>query len=161
MKTYEQKREYERSLYHKNREKNLKMMSDYKKRNREKMNLYFKKKNASDKSFNLATRIRVKLNGVFYGKYKDFTSLKHFGCTVTQLFDHIEAQFEPGMNWENRSHNGWHIDHIVPICSFDLTDPDQCSKCWHFTNLRPIWASENRSKNRYGNNPNMKPLSEL
>lgn len=152
MKTIEERREYERKLYHKNREKRLLEMREYKRKNREKLNSYFKTKNATDKSFNLATRLRVKLNGVFYGKYKDYTTLKHFGCTVKQLLNHIESQFKPGMSWDNRSHKGWHIDHIIPICSFDLTDESQCKRCWHYTNFRPVWAHENHSKNRYGNN---------
>ena len=138
------------------RARSLAVMSDYKKRNRAKLNEYARNKLANDQSFAISNRMRVRLNGVLYGKNKDFTTLKYFGCTVKQLFDHIESQFKPGMSWDNRSHKGWHIDHIVPICSFDLTNESQCKRCWHYTNLRPLWARENHSKNRYENNSKIK-----
>jgi hypothetical protein len=50
------------------------------------------------------------------------------------------------MTWENWALDGWHIDHIRPCCSFDLTDPEQQKKCFHYSNLQPLWAEENWSK---------------
>ena len=62
------------------------------------------------------------------------------------LKKHIEIQFKEGMSWENHSLNGWHIDHIIPCASFDLTDPDQQKKCFHYTNLQPLEKIENIKK---------------
>lgn len=152
----EKVRASKRSNYLKNREKKLIEMSDYKKRNREKLNAYFRQKNASDMSFRIANRYRAKMNSLIYGKSKDYTALTYFGCTRVEFMHHLESQFAEGMTWGNRAVDGWHVDHIVPVCSFDMTVPEQAAKCWHYTNMRPVWAKENQSKNRYGNNPNPK-----
>ena len=48
------------------------------------------------------------------------------------------------MTWEN--HGEWHIDHIKPCASFNLLNEDEQKKCFHYTNLQPLWASENLSK---------------
>lgn len=63
-----------------------------------------------------------------------------------ELKQHLEKLFQPGMTWENWSRDGWHIDHIVPLSSFDLTDREQFLKACHFSNLQPLWAKENLSK---------------
>ena len=47
------------------------------------------------------------------------------------------------MNWGNYGVNGWQIDHIIPITSFDLTDNEQVKKCFNYKNTQPLWAKEN------------------
>ena len=66
------------------------------------------------------------------------------GCSYQELRDHLARQFKPGMSWEN--HGEWEIDHIRPVASFDLTDPREQEKCYHYSNLQPLWALENRRK---------------
>jgi hypothetical protein len=50
------------------------------------------------------------------------------------------------MSWENYGRKGWHIDHIRPLSSFDLTDAEQRRIAFHHTNLQPLWASDNWGK---------------
>jgi hypothetical protein len=68
------------------------------------------------------------------------------GYTLTELKAHIERQFSRGMSWAN--YGKWHVDHIVPIAAFDWksADDDAFKACWALTNLRPLWAEENRRK---------------
>lgn len=66
------------------------------------------------------------------------------GCTYEQARKWIESQFQRGMSWSNAG--VWEIDHIVPISAFDLTDDQQVRCVNHYTNLRPLWAEENRRK---------------
>ena len=68
------------------------------------------------------------------------------GCSWAHLRQHLEGLFTEGMTWDNQGFTGWHIDHIIPIASFDLSIPEQQSSCFHYTNLQPLWASENMSK---------------
>jgi hypothetical protein len=67
------------------------------------------------------------------------------GCSFLDLKDWIESQFRYGMTWGNYGF-GWHVDHIQPCASFDHSNLDHVRRCWHFTNLRPMWASENLAK---------------
>ena len=92
----------------------------------------------------LRNRIRSALNGA--GKSASTAAL--IGCSFADLRKHLEAQFEPGMSWENHAPDGWHIDHILPCASFDLSDPLQQKQCFHFSNLRPMWAFKNRAKGK-------------
>lgn len=69
------------------------------------------------------------------------------GGSVEDIKNHIESQFMEGMTWGNHGVRGWHIDHIKPCASFDLTDIEEQKKCFHFTNLQPLWAHDNLVKN--------------
>lgn len=70
------------------------------------------------------------------------------GYSTKQLIIHLEAQFSKNMSWDNYGFNGWHIDHIKPICSFDVKSiEDQVFKdCWALNNLRPLWRDDNLIK---------------
>jgi hypothetical protein len=78
------------------------------------------------------------------GGKKTQRTMKLVGCTVEELKQHIEKQFKPGMSWEQR--HLFHIDHIIPCASFDLTKLSQQKKCFHYTNLQPLWAIDNIKK---------------
>ncbi len=67
------------------------------------------------------------------------------GCTWTFFHAHIERQFKRGQTWENYG-KVWHLDHIIPLAAFDLTDQAQRRKAWHYTNLQPLNAEENMRK---------------
>ena len=68
------------------------------------------------------------------------------GCGMHELFAHLEQQFHPRMGWHNYGKSGWHIDHIIPCAAFDLSQPEQQKACFHYTNLRPMWARENTTR---------------
>jgi len=72
------------------------------------------------------------------------------GCTISELITYLQSKFLPGMSRENYGRKGWHIDHIRPLSSFDLTDVEQRRIAFHHTNLQPLWASDNwRKGGRY------------
>ena len=71
-------------------------------------------------------------------------SFSMVGCPVKFLRSYIEGKFEKGMTWDN--YGEWHVDHIRPCASFDLSDKEQVIQCFNWRNLQPMWASENLSK---------------
>jgi hypothetical protein len=91
--------------------------------------------------------LRCRLRGALNGKPKATTTMKLVGCTPEFLKEFLEKQFTDGMSWEN--YGKWHIDHIIPCGLYDLSDPEQQKICFHYTNLRPLWAEENQRKNKY------------
>lgn len=82
---------------------------------------------------------------------RKYTSMRQntvslIGCTPEELVTHLESQFKPGMSWDNYAIDGWHIDHVKPISSFDLSNEDEMKACFHYTNLQPLWAKDNYAK---------------
>ena len=57
---------------------------------------------------------------------------------------YIQAQFTAGMTWER--YGEFHIDHIRPCASFDLSDFEQQKVCFNWRNLQPLWAVDNLKK---------------
>lgn len=68
------------------------------------------------------------------------------GCTWPAFVAHMEIRFTDGMTWANHGQRGWHLDHIRPLASFDLTDETQLLEACHFTNVQPLWAADNIAK---------------
>lgn len=75
---------------------------------------------------------------------KSHSSYEYVGCTGKELYQYLEERFQPGMTWENQG--SWHIDHIRPCASFDLSDIEQQKQCFHHSNLQPLWAADNLAK---------------
>lgn len=94
----------------------------------------------------IAHRVRCRMRSIFKnrGRCKPDTSQRLMGCSWAELEKHIEAQFEPGMSWENSSE--WHIDHKMPLASFNLEIVGEEKKACHFSNLQPMWAVDNWRK---------------
>ncbi len=88
----------------------------------------------------LAKRLRDRLRMATRNIQKAGSAVNDLGCTIPEFKAYIEAQFQPGMTWENWSHGGWHLDHIEPLVSFDLSDREQLLKACHYTNVRPLWS---------------------
>ena len=76
------------------------------------------------------------------GYSKTKRTAKMLGCSYGVLNKHLEEQFAEGMTWENRGE--WHVDHRLPLAAARNTD-ELVALC-HYTNLQPMWASDNKAK---------------
>ena len=73
------------------------------------------------------------------------TTVNLIGCSFDELKKHLESRFLKGMTWENYG-SVWHMDHKVPVSSFDLTIPENQKKCFHYTNIQPLFATTKIAK---------------
>jgi hypothetical protein len=97
-----------------------------------------------DTGAKLRNRINVVLRSRIKGsKHRSTKVSELLGCSIEDYMYYIEQQWQPGMTWDNWG--VWHIDHIRPCKSFDLTDPVQVKQCFRYTNTRPLWATQNRN----------------
>jgi Prasinovirus endonuclease VII len=97
----------------------------------------------TDAQFRMSVSLRKRLNLALKAQNtsKAVRTFELIGCTLAELSVHLEKQFKSEMTWQK--YGQWHIDHIVPCSKFDLTDLDQQRKCFHYSNLQPLWAIEN------------------
>ena len=109
---------------------------------------YRRDRKRTDPVFRLGLALRGRLYRALRGRYRSGLAVRALGCTIPQLKKFLEQNFLPGMAWGNYG-NGigrWSIDHIKPLARHDLTDEADIKRACHFTNLRPLWATENSSK---------------
>ena len=90
--------------------------------------------------------LRVRLRKAIKMNKKMGSAIDNLGCSIEELKIFFSKKFQPGMTWDNYGFCGWHIDHIIPLCSFDLTNREQYLKACHYTNLQPLWAKDNLHK---------------
>jgi hypothetical protein len=112
--------------------------------NKQKFTLKQRLKRQTNPSFKLASNLRSRVWSALKGINKNSTIMELLGCSIEELWIHLESKFQEGMSREN--YGKWHIDHIRPCCKFDLTDPNQQTLCFHYTNLQPLWATDNLKK---------------
>ncbi|AGC01926.1 intron encoded nuclease [Acanthamoeba polyphaga moumouvirus] len=88
---------------------------------------------------NIRNRIRHSV------KKRNESSSELIGCPIELLIEWLEFNFDENMNWTNYG-SYWHMDHIKPCSSFNLDDILEREKCFNWTNVAPMKASENESK---------------
>lgn len=107
---------------------------------------YHKARMENDPLYKIVIILRKRLSVAVKSNAKRGSAVRDLGCTVPQFKAYLEAKFQPGMTWDSYGRNGWHIDHINPLASFDLTDYNQLKQACHYTNLQPLWAKDNYKK---------------
>lgn len=140
-----------KKYYYEYKEKNLTKIKRKRKldniKNKERNKQYIINKYKNDPQF----RIRSLIAHRIYNKLKKFNiekskhTIELINCTLDELKQHIEKQFKPEMNWSNLG-KIWEIDHIKQCALFDLTKLEEQQKCFHYTNLRPLFKTTQIAK---------------
>ena len=97
-----------------------------------------------DIEYKLRRLLRGRLYSAIQKNVKTGSSIKDLGCSIKELRGHLESQFTEDMTWSN--HGKWHIDHIKPLSSFDLSNRRELHKGCNYKNLQPLWAEDNLRK---------------
>jgi len=117
--------------------------------NKGKTQYRYNKRN-NDPLYRLKDNLRSRLNKAIQGDYRAGSAIRDLGCSIEKLKQHLESQFQSNMSWDNYGRKDgircWHVDHIKPLDSFDLSNPEDLRYACHYTNLQPLWADENLKK---------------
>jgi len=97
-----------------------------------------------DPSYRLKFLVAARMRSAL-GSDKSAGTIELLGCDAAYFQRHLESQFTTGMHWGQQGQ--WHLDHILPLAAFDLTDPIQQKYAFHWSNVQPLWAEQNLRKN--------------
>ena len=144
----------------KNAEKRSAYDKKYRNKKREQINAQRRKNKRkrwhSDTAFRMESLIRKRVNQFLTKKTRSAKTMELLGCDIDFLKIYLQytayANYYLDFDIENYSSKEYHIDHIVPCASFDLSDSKQQKQCFHYSNLQILGAKENISKGAgYGN----------
>lgn len=137
---------YSAKRYERNSEKMKAAAARWYRENSGRVAAYQKNRYQSEESYRLIKLMRARLLTALRKNQKEGVAVRNLGCSIERFREHIAAQFAPGMTWDN--HGEWHLDHVRPLASFDLTDDDQVRVACHYSNIQPLWAEDNHAKSR-------------
>ncbi len=139
-----------KEYYENNKESEILRIKKYKKENRITLNKA-RRINSRNKyqnninNFKLEACLRTRFIQALKNNTKKNHTFTYIGCTISELKTWLEYNFKDDMTWENHG-KLWHIDHIIPCASFDLSNEEHIYKCFHWSNLAPLIAIENYKK---------------
>lgn len=119
---------------------------------REKNREYFRKnqreykanRRKTDDNFRITSNLRNRIRKALKDINKSKKTQELLGCSIVEFKKHIESKFGPGMTWKN--YGKWELDHIKPCCSFNLSKESEQKKCFHYSNMQPLWKKDHKAK---------------
>jgi len=117
----------------------------YRMNNPNKMKEKYKKQ-----ALNINRRIRDSLNhriseALFTNNVtKNNKTVNYICCSIHFFKKWIEHLFQDNMSWDN--YGKWHLDHVKPCASYDLSQHDHVKECFNWKNYQPLWKQDNLLK---------------
>lgn len=110
---------------------------------KERINKRLRERRKEDPLFRLTTNMRNALNSSLKRAQtkKQQTSFKYISCSPSFLLERLEK-----MRIERGLDASAHVDHMMPLDSFDLSDPEQLRRAWNISNLQLLSAEDNFKK---------------
>jgi len=149
-------------IYTKKHAKKLKQnREEYVKKNKDKIKMYLNKNKHKQREYNrnkyktdinhcISHKLRIRIKKALKRNSKSASSSTLLGCSIEYLKEHLQqTAIQNGytdFNINNYSGKEYHIDHIKPCASFDLSKPEEQEQCFHYSNLQILTARENLIK---------------
>jgi hypothetical protein len=119
--------------------------TEYSRKQRSEYHLKMKKSSlAYNIKRRLRHRVRMAVRAISNGAIKHKPTMELLGCDIDFFKKYFEDKFTDGMSWERISEI--HVDHIKPCSKFNLLLKEEQEKCFHFSNLQPLWQKDNLIK---------------
>ncbi len=150
-KILEKNRKFGKVYYENNKRKVKNKHKLYYEKNKSKISSRIKKNHRNQYrnniQFKLKDILRSRLNSALKAKKsrKVGSAVKDLGITIPEFKLYIESMFRDGMTWENHG-KVWHLDHIKPLASFDLSNREQFLQAANWKNYQPLLVHENLVK---------------
>jgi hypothetical protein len=136
------KRKSDLKWYFKNRQKKAEINRKWKQENKEKFDAWLcsYRSNLDSSKLEIAKSIKKIKASIDYAITRNKNcdrTISEVGYSVFELKEHLEGAFKKGMGWSN--YGVWKISFVVPLNGFNLSNPQEIKRAFHYTNLKPAW----------------------
>ena len=100
----------------------------------------------NDIDYHLTRKLRSRFFKAIRGLRKEDSVMRIIGCSLDVFRKHITSLFTEGMSWDLINSGKIHIDHILPVRAFNMSDPLHQRACFYWKNMQPLWESDNHKK---------------
>jgi len=144
--------EGKRAAYYAEQEKNTEKSRKYRGEHRQELNAKRLTRRQMDLNFRIKCNLRIRLSVAVKKGRKGGSAVECLGLSIVDFKKYLESLFYPNaetgeaMSWDNYGRRGWHIDHIQALSLFDLSEPSQVEIACHYSNLQPLWHTDNERK---------------
>jgi len=140
--------EVSRIWHQKNPKKVIAIKAAWFQANKELLYLHRNAKRKEDLGFRISCNLRSRLANALRNNAKTGSAVNDLGCSIEELKIYLQLRFTQDMSWDNygKGLDKWNIDHITPLCSYDLTLKEELVKACHYSNLQPLWERDNLRK---------------
>lgn len=122
----------------------------YCRQNRKKINKYTRNRKKININFKISENIRRTISSALKNNSKSAHSLELLGCDIEFYKQYLESKFYNNMTWNSQGNSSghWQIHHIIPLRTFDLSDPEQQKLAFNYTNTEPLWFEDHCKKHK-------------
>lgn len=130
-----------------NRERMKELQANHYQNNKEKIYAKYIERYHSDYFFKLKVNLKSRLHSglKLKGKTKSSRTMEYINCTLDDLIEWFKFCFDEKMSLENHGEY-WHIDHVIPIATFEMESDKDVESCFSWYNLMPLKGKENMGK---------------